>query len=501
MKGLLIFLLIFVIYMLFFRSSCSMCNETMENTMYASNNSIPSVNNDFSSIDEVFPNPPKSNRNQRIDLEKLPECKMPMKIEFSSNINNMMNNGNQIYQDIIKPSGQRSMIGSDNFNLKQISWTKSKLNWYDEELPLEIRLTNINNETGKLTHIIFPVKLVDEKLIEKFDNSFFGLDGGRLIENFDINSFFNKATSVFTETKIPENIKLNKVVDVTQDILSSNLATQTFLNRGINLTKITDVAQRILKKDVDLAKIVDTTQTIIPKDINLIKITDMAQNILQSNAIAKKIINQDDFNKIISSSTELAKTKGIDVEKIIESKIGQKLKDEAYKIVNEVSKIDPEIKNKIELNKPEIVTKVIEIKDKLSEVTLNKLDLANVVNKVDTKDLDKLKEKLNKINFDVVAKNFNNQQFTTYDINSLLNLNLLIKDKSTVPTYKCCTPNYGKIISIDLCQTAQKVLDQEKFFFATGNDNSLVLITKPQPYNKTIGEQIIKNLGEPSDLF
>jgi len=53
----------------------------------------------------------------------------------------------------------------------------------------------------------------------------------------------------------------------------------------------------------------------------------------------------------------------------------------------------------------------------------------------------------------------------------------------------------------DRTETAQKVLDQEKFFFATGVDNSLVLITKPQPYNKTIGEQIIKNLGEPNNLF
>jgi hypothetical protein len=455
MKGLLIFLLIFVVYIILFKSDCSLCSENMENTM-------PTVNSAFSSINEVFPEPPKRNENARIDLEKLPECNMPMKIEFTSNINNMMNNGNQIYQDIVKPDSQKSLIGDGRYNLRQISWTKSKLNWHGEELPLEIRLTNMNSEDNKITHIIFPVKFVDEKISEGFNNTFFGLDGGREIENFNSETIDNVGKFL---------------IDVKDDI--------TYYSKKLFSSIFGDAS---FAKDI----------------ININKdILNVTQDILKSNQIAQKILNQDELKQLILKTSELAKTSGVnvDIKKLVESQIGQKIKDEAKKIVTEIATVNPNIIKKLELDKPEIATKVIEIKDKLPDINLQKLDIANVVNKVETQDLDKLREKLNKIRFNDVTKDFNNQQFTTYDINSLMNLNALIKDKNVVPPYKCCTPNYGKVVSIDLCQTAQKVLDQERFFFANGNDNSLVLITKPQPYNRMIGNQIVKNLGEPKDLF
>jgi hypothetical protein len=412
-------------------------------------------------------------RNKLIDLEKLPECKMPMKIEFSNNINNMMNNGNQIYQDIIRPNGQRSVIGNDNFNLRQISWTKSKLNWHGEELPLEIRLTNVNNETGRLTHIIFPVKLIDEKLTETFDNSFFGLDNGRNLDN----------------EKNIENFELNT------DFIKKSFVGQLYKDVKEDVTYYADKLFGVFKKE---------TGALNKNFLDLNKdILNTTQSIIKDNPVAQRLLNQDEFKKLINTTTEIAKSKGvnIDVNKLINEQIGKKIKDEAKKIVTEIAQVNPNIAKKLELDKPEVATKVIEVKDKLSSINLKKLDIVSVVNKVETQELDKLRVKLEKINFNEVAKNFDNQQFTTYDINSLMNLNSLIKDKSVVPTYKCCTPNYGKIVSIDLCQTAQKVLDQEKFFFANGNDNSLVLITKPQPYNKTIGQQMIKNLGEPSVLF
>ena len=421
MKGLLIFLLIFILYMLLFKSKCFECSENMENTNLLNNNNLSSIN-------DVFPNISKKNNNKRIDLEKLPECSIPMKMEFSSNINNMMNNGNQIYQDIVTPTStsgaQQSHIGNDTFNLKQISWTKSKLNWHNEEIPLEIRLTNINNNTGQLTHIIFPVKLIDEKLTESFNNTLTypvsvqnngeqnngeqnngeqnngeQLNIEQLIKNFDLNSFFNQIISILSDTKLIDK----------------------------NLSNIKDVIEK----------------------------------------------NSDFFKKI---------------------------KEEASNLINNISLIDPTIKNKFDLNDPDIVSKIVNIKNKLSEDTLKKLDLSNIMNTVGI-DLDKFKIILNKINFNEVAKHFDNQQFSTYDINSFMNLNSLLTDKSAVPSYSCCSPNYGKVVSINLCKTAQKVVDQEKFFVTSGNDNSNILITKPQPYNKAIGEQMYKNLGEPSNLY
>jgi len=81
MKGLLIFLLIFILYMLLFKSKCFECSENMENTNLLDNNIILD-NNNLSSINDVFPNISKKNNNKRIDLEKLHEYSIPMKMEF-----------------------------------------------------------------------------------------------------------------------------------------------------------------------------------------------------------------------------------------------------------------------------------------------------------------------------------------------------------------------------------------------------------------------------------
>jgi hypothetical protein len=191
------------------------------------------------------------------------------------------------------------------------------------------------------------------------------------------------------------------------------------------------------------------------------------------------------------------------IKELVKIKLDDTIKERVNNIVTNLVKEVPKIKNIPNIEKPEVAISVKEIKDKLENVNLDKLDIKQILRKKEKEevDLEKLNQKLEKINFNEVTKDFNNQEFSLYDINSLLNLNELIKDTKNIPTYKCCTPNIGEMVNIDLCKAGDKVLDQEKFFFAKGNDDSLVLITQPQPYNRLIGEKIIGNLEEPHNLF
>ena len=82
-----------------------------------------------------------------------------------------------------------------------------------------------------------------------------------------------------------------------------------------------------------------------------------------------------------------------------------------------------------------------------------------------------------------------------------MNLDTLVVDKDAIPSYHCCSPAYGKVVDVNLCPTATKVLDQENFYFTTGKDNSVILISKPQPYNRKLGRKILRNLEEPDELI
>ena len=394
MKFILLLLLI-IAYVLFLKQTCA-CTENME---------------DLSAL-SVIP-PIISNNNSRININDLPECKMDMKIQFGSNQNSLINDGKQLVQNMTNPQDQSAVIGNKKHVLKQVSWTKSNLNWHGEEMPLEIRLTNMNIGDNSVTHIVFPVKLVDQnKLTEAFTD----------IKSTNFNELVSKLSNFLSDPK-------------TKDAMDD-------LGKKLNIPTINqEVINKIIPKNIQEI-IPKNIQEIIPKDISKINIDSLVKNLTSTFPSLKDIPN---------------------------------------------------------INSEEVISKLNNIKTQLSDINLDKLDMKQILatNDVDLKSLDK---KLKDINFNQIAQNFKNEQFSLYDINSFLNLNSILKDSSVIPAYKCCGSTIGKVVNVDLCQTATKVVDQEKFFFAQGNDGSLVLITKPQPYDKTIGQSILNNLQESSPL-
>jgi len=476
MKLLIFIILITIIYVFFYMGDCG-CNEKMTNITQESleetqkyfeeknkrNPYISIDDNNFSddntdainaqlykySLNDI-PKVVKIQKNKkgRVNINTLPKCQLPIKANYSTNTNIMINDGKKIIQDMIKPNEQKSIIANESHDLKQVAWTKSKLNWYGVEIPLEIRLTHINTVTQNLTHIIFPIKLVDTDKKESFYNT---IENFSNLLNFDIISKLDNEINNLSKTDLVSNLgNLSKT-----DIISK-------LGNEINNLSKTDLISKLGNEIGNLSKTDIISK--LSNEVNNLSKTDLVSKLgnLSKTDIASKLDNE--INNL--SKTDI------------------------------ISKLSNEISN---LSKKEIIIKVKEIDSKLTDVKVDKLDLKSLI--TTNVNLENLNKKLKDMNFNKIVKKFNNQKFSLNDINSLLNLNTLVEDKENIPTYNCCAPNFGKVINVNLCPTATKVLDQETFYYLTGNDNSIILITKPQPFDKISGQKILNNLDNYDDLF
>lgn len=523
----LILLLIIIIYVLFFRE-CD-CAENMVNIqqetydetrahfdkltdkeMYISTDDLLDIDideevltlhnledvNNFSYLEDNK-NKQYKNKEGRININKLPKCKLPIKVDYKTNINNMVNDGRKVVQDMVKPAEHKSMIGNQRHNLKQVSWTKSKLNWHDEKMPLEIRLSHMNTETQQLTHIIFPIRLVDSevKTVEGFADGFFGLDLGKLPSVPNVSNL-SQISNITPLGNIGSN--LSRIANVTPLGNLSSLATgatQTGKNIFSTVSNTfgsqAGVISSLPTPNIGLPNIANVQNLLKAPEINKILDSDKFKTLVPQNEVQNIIQNIRNANQLDQNT----------LKNIIKENINNKLKEEATKAANQLIDKYPTLKSVPNITNPEIVVKVQEVTQKLPDVNIDKLDVVSVIKKKDDVDLEKLNEKLNKINFNEVTKDFKNQKFNLNDINSLMNLDTLVVDKDAIPSYHCCSPAYGKVVDVNLCPTATKVLDQENFYFTTGKDNSVILISKPQPYNKKLGKKILRNLEEPDELI
>lgn len=78
-------------------------------------------------------------------------------------------------------------------------------------------------------------------------------------------------------------------------------------------------------------------------------------------------------------------------------------------------------------------------------------------------------------------------------------LNTLIKTTKDVPEKIPGQVNVGQLLTFDLCEPANLMLEQPKFFFATNATNELLLIAKPQIFSRSVGLKIMGNLNEPEE--
>ncbi len=115
----------------------------------------------------------------------------------------------------------------------------------------------------------------------------------------------------------------------------------------------------------------------------------------------------------------------------------------------------------------------------INEAKKLKSKLKNIIN---TKSKEKSKAK--------GSKNF-------ADLNKLGRLNILLKKQNDVPPLVKGQVNTGKLLTFDLCEPSKLLLEQKKFFFAETPNEELLLIAKPQEFDRIVGLTIINNLQDP----
>ena len=148
----LFLIIIFIVIILYIILKC----ETIENM------------DNFTKLIDLYPSTPFDS-DKKFNLEDLPKCKLPMVLGFTSNYNNIINNGKEVLQEIINPEEQSGMIGKKRHKLLQVSWKKSNMRWKNKDIELELNLIIFNMDDNNITNIIIPL-LLTTNTIEHFTN-------------------------------------------------------------------------------------------------------------------------------------------------------------------------------------------------------------------------------------------------------------------------------------------------------------------------------------------
>lgn len=115
-----------------------------------------------------IPKIPLLKKGERYELLDLPFCNERFRASYSSNTNNIVNDGTKIYQNMTKPHDQKAEIGDKLQGLAQISWRKSYFNYNNKPVGLELQFTHVEPGTGKVTKVIFPLSLESNYAKESF---------------------------------------------------------------------------------------------------------------------------------------------------------------------------------------------------------------------------------------------------------------------------------------------------------------------------------------------
>lgn len=108
-------------------------------------------------------------KGETYELLDLPYCEQKFTVEYTNNINNIINDQKSIYQDMNKPWEQIAKIGKEIQNLYQISWKKSFFTFNKKKVGLELHFAHINPKNGKRISVVFPLSFT--KTTENFTNN------------------------------------------------------------------------------------------------------------------------------------------------------------------------------------------------------------------------------------------------------------------------------------------------------------------------------------------
>lgn len=448
------------------------------------------VNSSLGNLDTVLPKLENKDKEGKIRLAELPKCKVPMKTNLMNNYNHIVNSGNEIYQDILKPESNKTFIHNVRHNLMQVAWVKSSLQWHGENIKLEIRFTNINPANGQRVHIVFPLILVNTYYkIEKFTDTYY---------NLSFNEFKLNASNKIAD------IKKGVMFPVLEDKLNS-------FTKDLTNNHVTKLDTK-LKKLIDKQKKLKSNLLMKKKKLKIIrpifKVTGeqvTSENKIHVDTIKSIIEIEKEQEQIIKKVDDIK----LEKEQIIKNPIQEnamikELKKDSDSIINQMKiGMTPNIvditvfKKNNTFNKQKVFHTENTVKNILKNSEIRKINMSTIPKSVN---LDDLKKKLETTNFNFVTKKIKHVNYSYSDIDTLLNLNSLIVDASIIPDYMCCKPTIGQLINMDFSQIEKKIIAQDLFYYTHGNDGSLIFITQPHPFEKKIGNVILESLASDTKV-
>lgn len=448
------------------------------------------VNSSLGQLETVLPKLENKDKEGKIHLAELPKCKVPMKTNLINNYNHIINTGNEIYQDILKPESNKTFIHNVRHNLMQVAWVKSSLQWHGENIKLEIRFTNINPANGQRVHIVFPLILVDTYIkIEKFTDTYY---------NLSFNEFKQNASNKIVD------LKKGVMFPVLEDKLNSftkDLTTKHITKLDTKLKKLTDKQKKLKTNLLNKKKKLKVKIPIFKVNGEQI----ISENKMQIDTIKTIIDIQKQQEQIIKNVDDIKLEKDYIIKNPIqENAMIKELKKDSDSIVNQMkigmtpNIVDiKEFKKNNTFNKQKVFHEENTVKNILKNSEIRKINMTTIPKSVNLNDI---KKKLESTNFNFVTKKIKYVKYSYSDIDTLLNLNSLIVDASIIPDYMCCKPTIGQLINMDFSQIEKKIIAQDFFYYTHGNDGSLIFITQPHPFEKKIGNIILENLISDTKL-
>lgn len=108
------------------------------------------------------PKIPLLKKGEKFEILDLPYFDELLDISYSININNIVNDGSKIYQNIVNPHTQNAKIQNVDYGLSQILWKKSYFSYNGKPVGLELQFTHVAPYNGKVTKIVFPLSFTSD---------------------------------------------------------------------------------------------------------------------------------------------------------------------------------------------------------------------------------------------------------------------------------------------------------------------------------------------------
>ena len=144
--------------------------------------------------------------NGLIEITDLPLFRGSVVANYQVNVNSINNNSTSIFQEILDPLLSTCEINSNNYNLINVEFRKSKFSYNSNGVGLELHLVHTNYDALPNYNIIIPLDLVNDPspdITENFINV--------LYKKMDstVNTFENEFANITDETQLDATILKN----------------------------------------------------------------------------------------------------------------------------------------------------------------------------------------------------------------------------------------------------------------------------------------------------